>query len=282
MNGTVFSIEEMAIHDGPGVRTTVFLKGCPLRCVWCHSPEGQSFEAELLRSPNGCLGCGACLDAGKRKTGTPSLVHESIAVCPMRLLRYAGEQFTPEELTARLLRHADFLNATGGGVTFSGGEALAQPGFLSECLAGLRGKLHRALQTCGFASPDVFALILSDCDYVLYDLKLIDPFLHQTYCGTDNARILENYRALVRSGKEFITRIPLIPTVTDTEENLGGIARLMCECGVSCVELLPYHRLTGSKYAMTGRTYSPPFDETQKPRTHQEIFEFYGIEANVL
>ncbi len=282
LTGTVFSIEELAIHDGPGVRTTVFLKGCPLRCMWCHSPEGQEFSPELIKSPNGCLRCGACLRVGEEKTGRPVLVDESISVCPMHLIRTVGERYTPEEMVKRLLRNADFLNRSGGGVTFSGGEALAQPAFLKACLSRLCGKLHRAIQTSGFASREVFDSILADCDYVLYDLKLIDPSLHYQYCGQDNAFILENYKTLTKSGKEFITRIPLIPTITDTEENLTAIAALMRECGVRRAELLPYHRLTGSKYAITGRVYSPLFDETLTPQAHAEIFHIHEIEVTIL
>ena len=282
LTGTIFSFEELAIHDGPGVRTTVFLKGCPLHCMWCHSPEGQEFSPELIKSPNGCIGCGACLQAGNKKTGRPVLVDESISVCPMHLIRTVGERYTPEALVKRLLRNADFLNRSGGGVTFSGGEALAQPAFLKDCLSRLHGKLHRAIQTSGFATREVFDSILADCDYVLYDLKLIDPSLHNQYCGQDNAAILENYKALAKSGKEFITRIPLIPTVTDTEENLTAIATLMRECDVKRAELLPYHRLTGSKYAMTGRVYSPSFDETLTPQTRAELFKAYEIEVTIL
>ncbi len=281
-NGRIFSIEEFAIHDGPGVRMTIFFKGCPLSCQWCHSPEGQDFAPQLLRSPNGCLGCGACLQAGQRVTGSPTLVPESIAVCPKGLIRLCGEDITSEALCARILRRADFLASAGGGVTFSGGEPLAQTDFLKACLSRLSGKVHCALQTCGFAPPARFAEILPLCDHVLYDLKLMDAQAHKHYCGVDNDRILANYRTLASSGKEFITRIPLIPGVNDTEENLGATARLMQECGVKRVELLPYHPFTGSKYAMTGRVYAPEFDDSRAPTPRTEIFESYDIEVHLL
>lgn len=282
MLGTVFSIEEFAIHDGPGIRTTVFLKGCPLRCAWCHSPEGQAFDPQVLRAPNGCIACGACTEKGRELTGTAQLVPESVAVCPRNLVRIAGKAYTPEVLVERLLKNAAFMRSSDGGVTFSGGEPLAQPAFLSSCLKISEGKLHRALQTSGFAPLNVFERILVDCDYVLFDLKITDPARHKIYCGQDNAQILANYRTLAASGKAFITRIPLIPTLTDTAENLTAIARLMRECNVHRAELLPYHRLTGSKYAMTGRTYAPPFDETLPPNPHVEIFKAYGIEVQLL
>ncbi|MBQ9774022.1 MAG: glycyl-radical enzyme activating protein [Clostridia bacterium] len=282
MTGTVFSIEEFAIHDGPGVRTTVFLKGCPLSCVWCHSPEGQGFSPEILRAPNGCLSCGACLEIGKEQTGHAELVPDSATVCPRHLIRTSGITYTPTALTEKLLKNADFLRASGGGITFSGGEPLAQPFFLGECLRLLSGKLHRALQTAGYAPRKVFRQILAHCDFVLFDLKIMDPNRHKRYCGVENGQILANYRVLAASDTPFITRVPLIPTLSDTEENLTAIAQLLREYRISRVELLPYHRFTGSKYTMTGKTYRPPFDEALPPQPHTEIFNSYGIEVHIL
>lgn len=280
-NGIVFSIEEFSIYDGPGIRTTVFLKGCPLRCMWCHSPEGQSGLPEILRSPNGCLACGACLKKGEEITGEKRLVKESIDVCPKNLIREAGKMYTAQALVEKILKNAKILQNSGG-VTFSGGEPLSQPHFLTACLALLDGKLHRAIQTSGYASEEIFGRTLSLCDYVLFDLKMIDARKHRYYCGQTNDFILKNYRTLAQSGKEFITRIPLIPTVNDTVDNLSKTAELMESCGVHRVELLPYHKLTGSKYAMTGRVYAPEFDESIPPCPHIEIFKKHNIEVNIL
>lgn len=280
--GIVFSIEEFSVYDGPGIRTTVFLKGCPLRCMWCHSPEGQSFQPQLVRSPNGCLHCNACIRKGMEITGKPQLTKESIGVCPRNLIREAGEAYTSADLVNKLKKNAAILNASGGGVTFSGGEPLAQPAFLKECLAALDGQMHRAIQTSGFCRTDIFSDIIKNCDYFLFDLKLTDPQKHRYYCGQNNAVILENYRTLASSDKEFITRIPVIPTVNDTVENMTATAELMIRNGAHQLELLPYHKLTGSKYAMTGRKYAPEFDESKAPELHLDIFEKYGIEVNVL
>lgn len=282
MTGRIFSIEEFSTFDGPGVRMTVFLKGCPLRCMWCHNPEGQSFDTQWVRSPNGCLGCGACLDAGQTASGTPSLTAESAAVCPRHLVRCVGEDLTAEQLVARLETKLPMLNAVGGGITFSGGEPLAQPVFLNECLTALRGKTHRALQTSGFAAPSLFAAILRECDYVLFDLKLMDNAQHLRYTGVENTAILENYRTLAKSGVPFITRIPLIPTVNDTAENLTATAAFMASVGAKAVELLPYNRAAGAKYALLSQTYTPTFDGDLPPQPHREIFERFEIGVTVL
>ena len=282
-SGRIFSIEEFATFDGPGIRMTVFLKGCPLRCTWCHNPEGQSLAAEYVRSPNGCLGCGACYRASDELAdGTRRLSERSAAACPRSLVRLCGEDCTVEELCSRLLANASILRASGGGVTFSGGEPLMQADFLCSMLDALDGKLHRAIQTCGFARAEVFERVLSKCDYVLYDLKLMDVSAHKLHCGTDNAPIIENYRTLARSDVPFVTRVPLIPTVTDTEENLSAIARFISGLGVRYVELLPYNKLAGSKYSGLLREYSPSFDGTIPPNIDTEVFARYGIKAKIM
>ena len=280
--GKIFSIEEFSTFDGPGIRMTVFLKGCPLKCVWCHNPEGQSFESEIVRSPNGCLGCGACLEQGRKKCGDPCLVPESIAVCPQNLVRLCGEDVTSEDICRRIAKKADMLNMCGGGVTFSGGEPLVQHEFLYECLRLLKGRVNRALQTTGFASDGIFNKILSECDFVLYDLKHMDPDIHKKYVGADNREILKNYRTLAESSTEFITRIPLIPGVNDTVENITETAAFLKENRVRRLEILPYNSAAGAKYKLVGREYSVDFDENATPDPHKEIFEKYDIEVTVL
>ena len=278
VKGRVFSIEEFSTFDGPGIRTTVFFKGCPLRCVWCHNPESQRAEIEYAKSPNGCLGCGACLRAGEKLLGYPALVEESVAACPEYLVRRVGVDYTPEELAQKLRKNADVLSASGGGVTFSGGEPLLYADFILECASPLNG-LSVAIQTCGYADESVFSRVLGVCDYVLFDLKLASAEAHRRYCGADNARIHSNYRMLAESGKDFVTRIPLIPTVTDTKENLEALAKLISSVGVRYVELLPYNRFTGSKYALIGRRYEPDFDEGRECFFGYEIFDRYEITA---
>ena len=278
----IFSIEEFSTYDGPGIRMTVFLKGCPLRCMWCHNPEGQEFNVQIVKSPNGCLGCGACLDAGQVATGTPQLCVESVDACPRGLVRVCGEEYTSERLLERIEKNIPILNMSGGGVTFSGGEPLCHAEFVKECMRLLRGKTNRALQTCGYCKPDVFASVLDECDYVLYDLKLMDDKAHRYYTGVSNSTILENYRLLARSGVDMVTRIPLIPSVNDTEENITQTAQFIVNNGQRYIELLPYNKLAGGKYLMLGRKYLPEFDEKTEVEIHRDIFEKYGIEVRVL
>lgn len=275
--GKIFSIEELSTFDGPGIRMTVFLKGCKLRCMWCHNPEGQSFESQYVRSDNGCLHCGACMRAGGGQ-----LTEDSALSCPRNLVRLCGEDISPEELLQKIENKLWMLNSAGGGVTFSGGEPLSQPEFLLSCLGLLEGKTHRAVQTSGFSPADVFVQVLDRCDYVLFDLKHMNPELHRHYTGVDNKFILENYRILAASGRPFITRIPLIPGVNDTCENLRQTAEFMHTLGVRNIELLPYNQGAGAKYKMLGRRYETDFDPSVKPQSHKDIFEDHGIEVRVL
>lgn len=275
----VFSIEEFSVFDGPGIRTTVFLKGCPLSCEWCHNPEGQSFSNSIVRSTNGCIGCGECLRRGETVDGQFTFTDSSIVGCPQNLLRYAAKKYTAEELCDRLSKNFAILNGSGGGITFSGGEPLANYEFLLECLDLTRGRVNRAVQTCGFASCGVFESVLDACDYMLFDLKLADEDMHRRYTGVSNTNILKNFATLASSGKSFVVRVPMIPTVTDTEENIHGICAILLNNGVKYVELLPYNKLAGAKYPLVGREYCPSFDGSTEPQMRFEIFEKYGVEA---
>ncbi len=282
MRGTVFSIEEFSTFDGPGIRTTVFMKGCPLSCSWCHNPEGQSFSPQFVKSPNGCLNCGACERFVEIVDGKRELTEKSAKACPRNLIRLSGDGYEVEELCARLNKNAVIFNSSGGGVTFSGGEPLSQADFVFACADALKGKINLAIQTCGFANHDIFKKALEKFDYFLYDLKIFDGDLHKKYCGVDNAVIKENYVRLKKSGKPFVTRLPLIPTVTDTKENKLNLARFLSENEVDYIEVLPYNKLAGSKYALTMRTYEPDFDETKEVDLDFTPFESFGIKVKIM
>lgn len=222
------------------------------------------------------------MDAGVAATGSPCLVEESILACPRHLVRKCGEQYTPEQLIAKLEKKFWMLQSAGGGVTFSGGEPMCQPEFLLECLQLLDGKIHRAVQTSGYADTAIFQKVLCSADYILYDLKHMNPQLHKYYTGRDNQQILENYALLASSGKDFITRVPLIPGVNDTEENLSQTAKHLHALGIHKIELLPYNKGAGAKYRAAGKSYRVDFDETKQPEAHPDIFSQYDIEVTVL
>jgi len=277
VKGNIFSIEEFSVYDGPGIRTTVFLKGCPLRCNWCHNPEGLEFTPQIVRSPNGCINCGNC----EKYADENGYTEQSIKNCPLNLLRVCGEEIDSETLCKKLLKNKNILS-DGGGVTFSGGEPLLQHWFLADCLERLKGELHTAVQTSGMRDADSFAQILNLADYFLYDLKIIDSSLHKKYTGLTNELILDNFKALAHSGKDFVVRTPLIPTVTDTEENISDICKLLKENGVNYIELMPYNKMAGGKYKLAGREWAPMFDENIPVNTQKDIFNSYNIKIKVL
>lgn len=281
MKGIVFSIEEFSVYDGPGIRSSVFLKGCPLRCTWCHNPEGQRREPEIVRSPNGCIGCNRCIGSAIEREGRLCFTEQSIKDCPKKLLRVCGEEYDSETLCARLLKNERILN-NGGGVTFSGGEPFSQGEFMLECLSLLKGRLHTAIQTCGYCDEDMFSRALDIADYFLYDLKIADSELHKQYTGVSNEKILKNFARLAKSGKDFTVRIPLIPTVTDTEKNLSDIAKILLDNNVNYVELLPYNKMAGGKYKMLMREYTPNFDTARESEPRKDIFESLGIKVKVM
>ena len=249
IKGLVFDIRELTVHDGPGIRTTVFLKGCPLRCAWCHNPEGFSPAPQLIRSPNGG--------------------------------RLAGRSYTSGELAAILNRQAPLLRDLGG-ITFSGGEPLLQAAFVADTIDRLE-ELHVALDTSGYAAEADFRLVAGKCDLILFDLKLMDAEIHRRWTGADNEPILRNLDALAGLNKPFVIRVPLVPGVTDTDHNLRAIAaRLSALPARPHVELLPYNRAAGGKYAACGLEWRPAYSESAPINPNLEPFEKLGIQASLL
>ena len=264
---TIFDIKRFAVGDGPGIRTTVFFKGCPLRCRWCHNPEGLEAAPQLMHEAARCTGCGLCRVPCRHADCAPW--GRCLHVCPQNALKVAGRTVTAAELSAELAGEAEFLRSAGGGVTFSGGEPLMQGEFLLALIPRLGG-LHTCIETSGFAPEGLFAAVVERLDYVLFDLKLADTEEHTRWTGVPNALIHANLAQLRASGKPFTLRVPLIPGITDTDENLRGLAVL---AGEDRVELLPYNALAGAKYRQAGMEY--PFGELPAtPRT--DAAEFFA------
>ena len=276
MNGIVFDIKEFAVFDGPGIRTTVFMKGCPLRCQWCHNPEGLRPEPQLTVSPARCLHCGKCA-AHCPTPGRCTACGACVAWCPLGLRRIAGERATPEALAAKLLRGRKLLEESGGGVTFSGGEPLMQWPFVRETVARLEG-LHCAVETSGYAPDEVFRQVMDVMDLVMMDIKLTDPEKHRHFTGVDNAPILRHADMLCAGDTPFIIRMPLIPGVNDEPAHFEAVAARMAGAkALQRVEFLPYHKTAGAKYAMAGMTYAPEFDVDRPVKIFTEPFDRRGI-----
>jgi len=277
--GIIFDIKEFAAHDGPGIRNTVFFKGCPLRCMWCHNPEGLSFEPEIMKSITACMHCGKCNVRCSHEECRPFEL--CTKVCPNGAIRIVGEKVSSDELAERLKKHEDVMKNFNGGVTISGGEPLAQPEFLIDLLKKLK-PVHTAVETSGYGKKDVFKQVIELADIILFDIKHMDPGIHKKITGVDNGIIMDNLKQLIDSGKKFIVRVPLIPTVNDTRENMEMLAKHLKDVRfMEKIELLPYNQLAGAKYPSVGREYRPQFDETKKVETHPDIFNAYGIKAEV-
>lgn len=283
MIGKIFDIEEFAVYDGPGIRTVIFFKGCPLRCMWCHNPEGLDFAPTRITKVRLCTHCGACNSVcpggGKEKcTGC----QRCVSACRQNLISIAGLDVKADDVAARVMKNAEILRMNEGGVTFSGGEPLMQPEFLLE-IRSLLSPMHAAIETSGYADEGVFSRVISHLDYVIMDLKIIDGDRHEKYTGVRNDKILRNLIQLKESGVPFQISIPLIPGVNDDYENMEKTASLIEGAKhLRRVALLPYHRAAGAKYESAGKIYAPSFNPDRMPDIVKTPFLKRNMEVIVL
>lgn len=267
--GTVFQIQKFSINDGPGIRTTVFMKGCPLNCLWCHNPESKGNQPDLLYDDRKCILCGACMAVCEKKCHrVDRLSHEfdrencmrcgkCAENCVANALEKAGYSITVEDTIREVMKDAVFYQNSGGGMTLSGGEPMAQFAFAKELLmAAKENGLHTCMETCGYAPWEHYNSIRNLVDIFLFDYKLTDPALHKQYTGVTNDRILENLRKLDAAGAAIILRCPIIPTINDTPDHLAGIANTANSLqNILEINIEPYHPLGSSKLQMLGKDY---------------------------
>ena len=264
--GWIFDIQRFSIHDGPGIRTTVFMKGCPLRCVWCHNPEGLRPAPDLSFMSERCIGCGYCFRACRQgghvmEDGKHVLRREVCRVCGTcaeecyaAAIELIGREASVEEALDEVLRDRPFYETSGGGMTLSGGEPMMQPEFTAALLGAAKERgLHCCIETCGFADFHRFERVMPLVDLFLYDIKELDPARHREFTGVPNALIIENLRRLHERGARTRVRLPIIPGYNDREDHLAAVAALCRSLPrLEGVEVMPYHRLGTSKVARLG------------------------------
>ena len=291
LNGMVYNIQRYSIHDGPGIRTTVFLKGCPLRCFWCQNPESQKREPELFVNEERCVSCGACIPGCPTKANfynENNLVKvdrnkcmccgKCSEVCPQEARSVMGKLMSVEEVLSVVRKDKNFYKTSGGGVTVSGGDPVAQPEFAAEILKKCREEgIHTTIETCAFANWNIFEKIIENTDLVYMDIKCIDPELHKRCTGVSNELILENAKKIAALGKKMLIRTPVIPGFNDSKEELEKIADFVKhELNQEKMELLKYNKLCLSKYVRLDRNFEGN-TEASDEELESQIVEFRNI-----
>ena len=266
MQGLIFNIQRFCIHDGPGIRTTVFFKGCNLRCAWCHNPESQSPNEEIMFYRDKCIGCGRCKNASQ-------------SICPGGARELCGKEYSVDEVLAEVKKDKSFYENSGGGVTFSGGECMLQIDFLLEILKRCKEKkIHTAIDTAGHIPWTNFEKIMQYTDLFLYDIKSMDTCVHKKHVGVGNELILENLARLLKSKASVCVRVPIVSSVNDTEEEMKKIKLFFEENGYpESIELMPYHAIGEGKYEALGRPvrkFDVPSEEKIEVLKHIVVPDF--------
>lgn len=288
VQGLLLDIDKFASHDGPGIRTTVFLKGCPLSCIWCHSPESRLSRPQLLYQADRCNGCWVCVEvcphsalAVQGEPGAESVVlnrslcdvcGQCAEVCYPGALKVAGSVVSVGELVAEVRKDIAYFESSDGGVTLSGGEPARQPAFSYHFLLACREEgIHTALETTGYARWDVMASLASVTDLFLYDVKFVDSAAHKRYTGVDNHVILDNLRRLSETGTDIHVRVPCITGVNDSPEQIAALSQLVADMGLTHIVLLPFNGAAGAKYEWLGCDFALPNAVTQSDETMNEL-----------
>ena len=295
--GVVFDIQRFSVNDGPGIRTIVFLKGCPLSCLWCCNPESQRKEPDVMYDAKKCVGCGKCMKAcvhGAIGPGNTTWVDRSkcvgcgecVNVCPTGALTLKGEVMTVSEVIHVLRRDAHYFRKSGGGITLSGGEPLMQWKYARELLKACKAQgWDTAIETTGYGSEEAIEAVIPYLDLVLLDCKSTDPVVHKRVTGVSNELIQKNARKIVSMANKVIIRVPTIPTVNASEEEFHRIAEYAKSLGVDTVHVLPYHTLGQSKYEMLGKAYAMGYEIKSLPReeaaVYQQVVESHGLKCMV-
>lgn len=267
--GTIFNIQKFSVNDGPGIRTVVFFKGCPLRCRWCANPESQLAKVQILWDRKKCIGCRHCMDvcpvhAVSLKENRIHIDHQKCISCgrcaeecPGRALETEGCEATVQEVIDTVLQDEVFYEESGGGITLSGGEMLMQPEFACELLKAAKEEgLHTCCETTGFASEETFRKVIENIDYILFDMKHWDPKKHQEGTGVRNDLILQNLKYAVSTGRTVLPRIPVIPGFNDSLADASELAELLKQCGIRRCQLLPFHQFGENKYSLLDQEYA--------------------------
>ena len=294
-HGMIFNIQKFSINDGPGIRTVVFFKGCPLKCAWCANPESQESKLQILWDEKKCLHCNTCVKScpnlAVKNFGGKIIVNHKICEgagiciekCPAHALKSEGAIKTVEEIMSIVMQDIDFYEESGGGVTLSGGETTMQAEFAISLLKALKEKnLHTAIETTGFAPPAIFRRVIEHLDLILFDIKHWNEEKHKEKTGVSNVPILKNMKYAIEVGKEVLPRLPVIPNYNDSIDDAKNFVLRLKEVGAGRVQLLPFHQFGENKYRMLGRNYEftgVKALHSEDLQDFQKIFTDSGIEA---
>lgn len=283
--GIIFNIQKFSIHDGPGIRTTVFFKGCPLRCKWCSNPESQLEKIQILHDESKCTHCRTCVQTCPQHAISKKIsIHfehcigclQCVNACPTNALTFEGEQKTVDEIVDICMQDIDFYEESGGGVTISGGEGMAQPVFLKALVEKLKEKqLHLAIETTGYVPSETFRQLAPLFDLLLFDVKHYDSDKHFDGTSVHNEQIIENLRWAMEQNLNVLPRIPIIPEFNEKLDDAKGIANLLVSVGAKKVQLLPFHQFGEHKYELLHRKYSLKDTKALYPedlKQYQQIF----------